>query len=194
MTKYYAQFSELPDTVSFQQAFIFGATQLDFEFFWCEDITEQLDIYRKALDNRAKADPLIDFNTGSILREYTWLDYYLAIPHDTSTEVEEWVGEQEMLPQSLMSYRDNTNLLANKIYELCLEAEEIQSRLEPLEEQECWHVVITDIEGNQVTGVLRLGGWLNEQDSKWRVQFTSDKTTIGQNDLLLITIHAEVEE
>lgn len=194
MIKYYAQLTTLPDDISFKQSFVFGSTQLDFEFFWCEDVTEQLDIYRKALKSRAQADPLIEPDTGAITREYTWLDYYLSIPHASSTEVEEWITEQTMLPQSLLGYRDNTSLLANAVYERCLEAEEIQSRLEPLQEQECWHVVITDAEGRQVTGVVRLGGWLNEQDDLWRVQFTSEKSEISKNDLLLVTIHAEVKE
>lgn len=192
MTEYYAQLSNIPNTTDFSQSFLFGSVSLNIRFFWCTDIDEELSLYEAALDTRAKSDPLI--KDIDIRRNYDWLAlYHTEIPHTTQQDVQDWLEETGYIPQSLLPLQGNMFLLVTEMYNRCLEADEIYARLEPYYEQQCWHVEILDDEGNTVSGVVRQGGWLNEQNSRWRLQFESDKP-IKQNDLLELTINCEVAD
>lgn len=193
MTAYTAQLSNVPNLTEFEQSIAFGIVVLNFKFQWSEEVQEQIDAYDRALDARAKADPWLD-EQGNIYRDYDWLQLYTSIPHLTTTQVSDWLDEYARIPQSLAELKDTPDLLAAEVLQRCQEADLLVDRLELLREDLVWHVEITEGENDSVSRVVRTGGWLNSQNSRWQVQFESEKAEIAREDLLLVTINAEIDE
>lgn len=191
MQEYYAKLESVNGT-DFNQTLVFNTTQLDFRFYWLTDLQELCETYSKALQQRAMSDPWINDDAKEILRDYDWVTLYSAgIPHATQTEVEEWLETTDMRPQSLRSLTGT--LLVTEIYERCKEADELIQELQVYYEQLLWHVDITDSDGNIATGVVRRGGWIENQSAKWRVQFEAD-SDIKYDNLIDVTINCEVPD
>lgn len=194
MTEYTGKLDNIPNDTDFSQDILANATNLTFRFFWPTDIQEIIDDYERALDTRAKADPLI--KDLDILRDYEWLDLYLnTIPHTSVSAIQEWLASAPLIPQSLQDLNTpaTQDLLASAIYERCMEAEGLWYYLEPLYNSLVWHVEISDNTGDSCSAVVRRGGWINNQAGNWRVQFEAD-SDIGRGDLGLVTINVEVPE
>lgn len=171
-------------------SFTFGVHTLDIEFLWCASLTEQIDEYSRALTDRARSDSIL--KGAEIIKDYDWLDFYQDIPHTSTTQILEWL-DQGYCPQSLQSLNtpDTKDMLATEIMKRCVEADDLEDMLDPLVNQFCWHITITDEDGEIVTGVLTEGGWYNEQSSKWRLTFRG-KSEIGYSDLNGLTLYCEV--
>lgn len=193
MIEYYATLPNIPNTTDFNQAFTFGSITLNIRFFWCEDVQEEYDLYAVALQNRARADPLL--RGTDIIREYNWLTLYSdTIPHNEANEVAAWMASTSICPQSLKAlYSQNPILAAQQVYQRCLEADLLKERLRPYAERLAWNVEITDDEGDVFTGVVIPGGWINNQGTRWRIQFESDRV-LGRDELNLLTINCEVAD
>lgn len=193
MIEYYATLSNIPNTTDFNQAFVFGSIALNIRFFWCEDVQAEYDLYDEALKNQTKADPLL--RGTDIVRDYDWLALYSdTIPHTDANAVADWMASTGLCPQSLKElYAQSSTLAAQQVYQRCLEADLLKERLRPYKERLVWNVEITDDEGDIFTGVVIPGGWINNQGSRWRIQFESDRV-LGRNELALLTINCEVAD
>lgn len=190
MIEYTTHLQDIPNDTDFSQSIMANTTQLDFHFTWATDIQEIVDVYERALEQRTKSDPL--WKNGDIERDYEWLTLYSStIPHLTQSQVQEWLEETGYVPDSLKQLP--SDLLVSEMYSRCREADGIVDYLEPLYNRLVWTVEITDSEGNVASGVVRTGGWINEQDLLWRVQFDADRD-IGRDDLGLVDINIEVPE
>ena len=192
MITYRSKLQNIPDSTNFTQVLVANTTPLTFHFIWRTEIEEIYIEYAKALDARAKADPL--WLNGEIHKNYDWLNFYMNLPHGSVQELQEYLEATPYIPDSLKNlYNESTSLFYTQMYERCQEADILDYELTPYRNQLTWNVEITDSEGNSVSGVVRSGGWLNEQDPKWRVQFLADKA-IGRNDLTELTIRVEVAD
>lgn len=190
MYLYETQLQEVPNTVEFSQQIAASTTVLNFTFTWATDIQEIIDDYDRALYARAQAEPLL--RGQEIMRDYEWLTLYCdTIPHLSQTQVADWLASTGYIPSTLKDLPDD--LIASNVYDRCREADGIRDYLEPLRDRLLWTVRIEDEEGDAVTGVVRSGGWLNEQSPNWRVKFVADRD-IGRDDLLLALIDIEVAE
>lgn len=179
------------DSADFHRQFQAGNIQLDIHFRWNTVVQEQLDLYRRAIEARAAADPLLP----SINREYSWVDYMLSLPSEQADILALLESDNPPeLPQSIATADISNELKASQLYESRLEAEEIQDMIQPYFDNECWNIEITADEGESVTGQLRTGGWFHEQNDEWRVRFVSEKSDIGYDDLELVGIEMEVKE
>lgn len=187
MIAYRVTLDEIPNE-DFTQTISAGMCSLTFHFRWDTANQEQYDIYRRALDARASADPLL--KGTSIIREYDWIEWYTLLPADIQAALEEGME----YPQSLRKLADNFELMATQLEERKIEALALKKLITPLEEQLVWSVEITDASELRKTGVVRPGGWIGNQDQDWRVQFVSDLENIGYNDLLKMIIRMEVTE
>lgn len=193
MIEYYATLPNIPNTTNFHQAFTFGSIALSMRFFWCEDVQAEYDVYADALDNRAKADPLL--RGSEILRDYNWLGLYSdIIPHTNANDVATWMASTGLCPQSLRElYGQSQTLAAQQMYQRCAEADLLKARLRPYKERLVWNVEVTDDTGDVFTGVIIPGGWINNQGSRWRIQFESDRI-LGRDELDLLIINCEVAD
>lgn len=195
MITYKALLDSIPNDSDFSQIIVADTVQLTFHFVWSTDVQELTDEFDRALESRARSDSLI--KGSELKRDYNWIEYYQSIPHLSTAQVRAYYAEEDRwIPQSLLKLyaEDTMDIFAQEIYDRCAEAEEITDQLECLYNQLVWQVEITDTEAESVSGVVRTGGWLNTQSSKWQVQFTADKDIISREDLNLITIKIEVAE
>lgn len=163
----------------FEQQIQAGTHLLTFHFLFDEAYEEQYNILKRALDDRAKADPLV--KGIEIVRDYDWVDWYV-----------QWNEEVEEKPQSLRDLNDD--LFVDMMRERQEEAKELLRRREVYTEALFWNVEVTDADGNTITGDVQPGGWLHNQDAEWRVRFVSDLDKIGKNDLMKMSIEFEVDE
>ena len=192
MLRYKSRLQNIPTSSDFTQMLMANTTLLSFRFMWKTEIQEIVDEYEKALEARANADPLWDGK--DIIKEYKWIDFYQNIPHASVSDISTWYASNSKVPDSLKSlYEQNRSLFYNQIMERCLEADSLAAILEPFYNQLVWNVEVSDTNGNSVSGTVRPGGWLNNQDFRWRVQFLSDKV-LGRNDLDELAIRVEVAD
>lgn len=165
-----------------------GVFALSLHFRWDSANQEQYDIIHRALEDRRKSDPLL--KDGDIIREYDWIDWYTSLPTDIEAALEEGME----YPQSLKGLVEDKSVMADELLLRKQEAEALRELIQPMIDQLVWNVDITDSDGNVVAGVVRPGGWLHNQDASWRLRFTSDLDSIGEDDLLKVTIEVEVAE
>lgn len=164
-----------------------GIRSFQFNFVWDTVNQEQYDILDKGLKDRALADPLLD--GSDIIRDYDWIDWYLALPLD----IESYLINGGAYPQSLRN--TDTAVRANLMNESRDEAKVLSRIRNIYKDQLVWNVVITELTTSKVlTGVVRPGGWINNQSDIWRVRFVSALTEIGKEDLNKVFIEFEVDE
>lgn len=187
MDKYYARLNEVP-SLDFTQAFSAGTHILNIRFLWDEANEEQYLIVKRALDDRALADPLVK-DDGTIIKDYDWVEWYSSLPID----IEEALQNGMEYPQSLRYLDIHSRALALQQYKL--EAEELKVLLEPYLNQLVWHCTIWEETQPTVivTADMRPEGWIHDQDFGWRVRFASDLTQVGKNDLLNVRLEFEVD-
>lgn len=183
MSLYSAAFANI--TSDFEQPIVCGNVQLVLHMRWDTANDEQYNLIHSALVDRAKADPLL--KDGEIIRDYDWLDWYTSLPSDIEAALD--AGME--YPQSLKTAPNN--IKANILLERKYEADDLQLLLIPLQEQRVWNVEITDDTGEVFTGLVRPGGWINNQGS-WSVRFLSDLADIGYDDLSKVEIEIDVAD
>lgn len=190
MRYYRASLNSVPGD-DFTQTITAGTSTFSFHFRWDTANQEQYDILNRALLARAAADPLI--KDSEIIREYSWIDWYSTLP-DTAEKIIPLLEEGMEYPQSLRRLKDEPTLLANQLLERREEALSLNTTITPLCDQLVWNVDITDEQGNIQVGVVRPGGWINNQSSAWSIQFVCDRARLGRDDLALVTIRMEIAE
>lgn len=164
-----------------------GTRSFQFNFAWDTVNQEQYDILDRGLKDRALADPLLD--GSDIIRDYDWIDWYLALPID----IENYLNNGGAYPQSLRNTA--VAVRANLMNEFREEAKVLKRIRTIYIDQLVWNVVITELTTSKVlTGVVRPGAWINNQSDIWRVRFVSALTEIGKEDLNKVFIEFEVDE
>lgn len=188
MVIYETSLASLPSN-DFHQAFLAGEQQLDVRFIWNKELQEQYDLLIQGIKTSRDADPLL--KGMQIIRDYEYFSYYASLPA-TAEELTEALEEGLEYPQSLKNL--SNELKADRLLEAKALAVAQQKIIEPYEWGQCWHLVITDITGNQVTADLRPNGWINNQDSSWKIRFVSTLDKISHDDLLLCKVEVAVNE
>lgn len=162
---------------------VVGNRQLMVSFQWATASEEQASIVARYLKTMAESDPLLSY--GAIVRDYSYLEYYLNIPEN----IEAWLDTEPALPQSIAHVpRVSQVILIRQHKETC------QSLL-PIVNQykECmrWQFKLT-YEDEVNTGVVETGGWYRDQDSSFSFRFLSGLNYIGRDDLGQVTMQFEV--
>lgn len=188
MVIYETSLTSLPSN-DFHQAFLAGEQQLDVRFIWNEEMQEQYDLLVQSIMQKRDSDPLL--KGTDIIRDYDYFEYYESLA-PTTDELEVQLEEGMPYPQSIK--RLSTELKADRLLEAKLLAKEQQKVLEPYAWSQCWHLVITDMYGEQVTADLRPNGWINNQSDTWRIRFVSTLDRVKHDDLLLCTVEVAVDE
>lgn len=173
----------------FTKVFAAGTRMLSVRFRWDEDSGEQYDLIVRGIQSRRDADPLL--RGSDIIRDYDYLHYYLNLPSDAQ-KLEELLREGMEYPQSLirLDYRMRAGVMVDRKHE----AEEIARVLEPYENLRCWHLEVTDEEGNLVTADLRPGAWIHNQSASWALRFVTPLSSVGKNDLGLCSVEMAIGE
>ena len=164
-----------------------GDRTLQLSIAWPDNVQEIYDNIQRDIDSDMRSDPLV--NSTEIIREYDYLGYYSSIPAYGSG-MEEWLDEQDTLPQSIreLQHSAQLNLLVER-RALCLG---LSAYLSDLKDQLCYQITITDDMNRVVVTDVRPGGWFNEQDNYWAIRYTADIPEIGQGQLNIVTMEIEV--
>lgn len=164
-----------------------GSRSFQLNFIWDTVNQEQYDIVDRGLKDRALADPLLD--GSDIIRDYDWIDWYLALPLD----IETYLRNGGAYPQSLRN--TEITVRANLMNSYREEAKDLKRIRTIYEDQLVWNVVVTELTTTEMlTGVVRTGAWINNQSDVWRLRFVSALTEIGKEDLSKVFIEFEVDE
>lgn len=164
-----------------------GDRTLQLAISWPSDVQETYDSLLQSIDSDMRSDPLV--NVENIIRDYDYLGYYNNIPVYGSG-MEEWLDEQDTLPQSIRGLERvaQLNILIER-KTLCAGLAQYKS---DLEDQLCYQITITDDMNRVVVTDVRPGGWFNEQDDYWAARYTAGVPTIGYGQLNIVTMEIEV--
>ena len=176
------------DVNTITQVITAGSYKFSFVFTWDTVNQEQYDILARGLEDRAKADPLLTTD-GEIIRDYDWIDWYLSLPVD----IEQALIDGLEYPQSLKDTQ--LSVKANIMNERKQEAKELATVRRVYEEQLVWNVAIQELSSSDIfTGVVRPGGWINNQSEDWRVRFVTALEDVAKDQLNRVYIEFEVKE
>lgn len=164
-----------------------GDRTLQLAISWPSDVQETYDNLLQSIDSDMRSDPLV--STESIIRDYDYLNYYINIPA-YGAGMEEWLDEQDTLPQSIRGLAKiaQLNILVER-KTLCTGLAQYKS---DLEDQLCYQITITDDMNRVVVTDVRTGGWFNEQDNYWAIRYVAGVPTIGYGQLNIVTMEIEV--
>lgn len=164
-----------------------GDRTLQLAIAWPEDIQETYDNLLRSIESDMLSDPLV--NSTEIIRDYDYLNYYSNIPA-YGAGMEEWLEEQDTLPQSIRGLQTTAQL--NALTERRALCQGLSDYKSDLEDQLCYQITITDDMNRVVVTDVRPGGWFNEQDNYWAARYTSNITDIKQGQLNIVTMEIEV--
>jgi len=176
MKTYRTQITEY--THDFTKTYMAGSLVLEIHYRWDMNAQEQWDILDRAILDRRDADPLLNLETGEIIRDYDYLTWY--------TEWNETVAE---IPQSLRNTAEATRL--NILAERKEEAKVLKKIYDELTDRLAWYVDVT-VNEEVYTGVIRPKGWIMSNDNSWAIQFDTELESVGFDQLDQVAVVAEV--
>lgn len=147
---------------------------------WDMNLQEQWNTLYQGIKAKQDSDPLINTETGDIIRDYDYLNWYA----DWTTDVVERPQSLKDLPdavyQNIMLERQQENVYLKKIFD------EMTDRL-------AWYIDIS-VDDTVYTGILRPQGFIEAEDSSWRLSFNTALEEVSYENLDQVTIHVEIEE
>lgn len=194
MKKYQCTLTNQDDADSFSLVIQAGTHLLTFDFQWAIVSQEQYDLVMSYLNKRANSEPLA-YSDGNFVRDYDWYTYYGAI-YDYlrvyGNTLSGYLDTNPILPAFIKNLpRENQlTLLRQKLddYEALLPVMKIY------ENSLVWQFTMEGENLNQTVGVIRPGGWYNNQDNVLSFRFVSSLENVGRDDIGTVTIEFEVKD
>lgn len=158
----------------FTQTFVADTLSLDVHFRWDMNLQEQWDILDRNVKNLGLSDPLINLDTGEIIKDYDYLQWYLN-----------WNEEVVEIPQSLK----NTDVAVriNTIKQRKTDCIELNKIYSEMRDRLAWYVDVT-VNEEVYTGIIRPQGWIFANDNSWCLMFNTEAESVNQDNLGIVTL------
>lgn len=187
---------------SFEVTFIAGTIRFTCTFSWNTENQEQWDAFERAIETLAKTDPLVE-EGKPYDRTYDYIDWYMqfddcslqeAVTGDVYKEYRERLQSMTAIPNSIRKYDfDNQLLYADVVIPRLEACRTLDARRTLYKECAVWQCKLSYENDTRVVRVVP-GGWAYNQDNIFRFRFTTNKDTIGYDDLNLVSLEVYTNE
>ena len=155
-------------------------------FVWDTAIEEQYDELVREIAMLSATDPI----GTSLIRDYSWPEYYLQFDGMSDAEIEERLNEIE-IPASLkgLTTYQKCVIIKERLTQSLAYAEQLLAYEEGLK----WQVIVNQ-GGEATVGFVQLGGWYNYSEVT-SFRFVSEgRNVIGADDLQYVQMEFMIDE
>ncbi len=176
----------IPDDDDFTVTISASTYTFQCRFVWDIAIEEQYNELVREIAMLSATDPI----GTSLIRDYSWPEYYLQFNDMTDAEIEERLNEIE-IPASLkgLTTYQKCVIVKERLEQSLVYSEQLLVYEEGLK----WQVIVN--QGDETTvGFVQLGGWYNYSESA-AFRFVSEgRDTIGADDLQYVQMEFMIDE